>query len=152
MQLRSFYHLSTFVCKKYQALHACTTSMFAFMSVGPWERGYETMLYKRYNLNCPHTGSQPNSSLASTYNTKCPAPSVTEHQITQPTAEESPMEGTQHGNANVHGKCSYAVGENLYIHTCNRNKPSKSSNIGLSCFNDNFWIFLCQYSIQTIAR
>ena len=26
--------------KKYQALHACTTSMFAFQSVGAWERGY----------------------------------------------------------------------------------------------------------------
>ena len=26
--------------KKYQALHACTTSMFAFQSMGAWERGY----------------------------------------------------------------------------------------------------------------
>ena len=26
--------------KKYQALHTCTTSVFAFRSMGPWERGY----------------------------------------------------------------------------------------------------------------
>ena len=26
--------------KKYQALHACTTSMFAFRNVGAWERSY----------------------------------------------------------------------------------------------------------------
>ena len=29
--------------KKYQALHACTTSMFAFWSVGAWERGYSVV-------------------------------------------------------------------------------------------------------------
>ena len=43
-QLSSFYLLSTFTAshmrKKYQALHACITSMFAFRSVGAWEQGY----------------------------------------------------------------------------------------------------------------
>ena len=29
--------------KKYQALHACTTSMFVFRSVEAWERGYVTL-------------------------------------------------------------------------------------------------------------
>jgi len=36
--------------KKYQALHACTTSMFAFWSVGTWERGYMSSLVPRPSL------------------------------------------------------------------------------------------------------
>ena len=41
-QLSSFHPLSTFTAshvKKYQALHACTTSVFTFWSVGAWEQG-----------------------------------------------------------------------------------------------------------------
>ena len=45
MQLSRVYipplYLYRFSCeKKYQALHACTTSMFTFWSMGAWERGY----------------------------------------------------------------------------------------------------------------
>ena len=43
VQLKSFYPFGgAHVRKKYQALHACTSSMFMFWSVGAWERGYET--------------------------------------------------------------------------------------------------------------
>ena len=39
-QLSSLYLYRFSHDKKYQALHACTTSMFAFWSVGAWVRGY----------------------------------------------------------------------------------------------------------------
>ena len=78
---------------------------------------------------CSHTGSQPSSPLASIYKTECPAPLVTEHQNTQPTAEESLTEGPQielsmynitycaylHENVNVQSKCLCAVDETLYV-------------------------------------
>ena len=51
--------MSIFYCfsreKKYQALHACTTSMFVFRSMGAWERGYQIgakskFLFSVFNL------------------------------------------------------------------------------------------------------
>ena len=49
-QLKPLYPLSTFNAfmwqkKQHQALHACTTSMFAFWSMGAWERGYLLPLF-----------------------------------------------------------------------------------------------------------
>ena len=37
---RSLSTLDSAHVRKYQALHACTTSIFAFRRVGAWEQGY----------------------------------------------------------------------------------------------------------------
>ena len=43
VSLPPLYHWHFSRDKHHQALHACTTSMFAFRSVGAWEQGYQNI-------------------------------------------------------------------------------------------------------------